>query len=355
MLNESSPAAGNYCLASSILLDPEIMFELQGCRLQVLLNAALATVCVVCYLLLVVLYLTPESYRVESLLQPNRGTIKPAAVVGLLATILAASTSTLVTRCVEHSLWIRLASGPSQKATTKRRIFSANWTDDRLTVGEVRRIAQWSTSALQRLLYLVEFDNGLDRRSWLLRPTGPLLMAAVIVVGPVLLTGISQSVATTITTQDVPRSVDPWQPRQDAGNTMWRSRMERDNPTTMAALVAMNNFTAPVAPLCNNITHPDRQSCSVKARTLSIRAECSGETSEDPDGVGLKDDYRNATSSFCVDQGAASELCVKLHTGTPNIHGAFASGRYPCTASDIKECPLWDEDGRWARLLGVGE
>ncbi|KAK4200200.1 hypothetical protein QBC40DRAFT_327045 [Triangularia verruculosa] len=319
------------------------MLEARGRWVQVLLNTALAAVCVVCYLLLLTLYLNPSSYQIESIIRPDRGIIKPAAVVGLLSVILAASTSTLVTRCVEHSLWIRLVSGPS----AGRAGFFGLARDGGLTVGEVRRLALWSTSAFQRLSYLVELDNGPDRRSMLLRPTGPLLIAAAIAVGPVLLTGISQSVATTTTTQDIPRLVDPWKSRLDVGNMKSLGRWERDNPATMAGLVAMNNFTAPVAPLCNNITDDERQTCSVKARTLSIRAECSGTNLADTDGVGLY--VSNVTKLFCADQRDPSELCVKLDS---DIYGAFTSGRYPCKPESRQACSYLDESG-WARLLGA--
>ncbi|KAK4180811.1 hypothetical protein QBC36DRAFT_352710 [Triangularia setosa] len=108
----------------------------------------------------------------------------------------------------------------------------------------------------------------------------------------------------------------------------------------MATLVAMNNLTAPVAPLCNDAINPTRQSCSVTARTLSIHAECSGETSATLDRIGVPADSwnanaslseavadRNDTSSFCVGQGTARKLCVELLASFPNIYGALCQAR----------------------------
>ncbi|KAK4180812.1 hypothetical protein QBC36DRAFT_11296 [Triangularia setosa] len=50
-----------------------IMFKHQGRWRQALLNIALVTVFILCYALLIVLYLTPKSYRIKSLLHPDEG------------------------------------------------------------------------------------------------------------------------------------------------------------------------------------------------------------------------------------------------------------------------------------------
>jgi len=151
-----------------------IEFQARGRPFQVVLSAAIAAVRALCYALLIVLYVAPERLRIDSLLRPDAGTIiKPAAVVGLLATILAASAVTLVTRCVEHSLWLRLGpdgSGLDGKVPVP------------LTVGEVRRLAQWSTSTAG-VTRAVPFARDRARRgscasSWsraLPTPTVPLL------------------------------------------------------------------------------------------------------------------------------------------------------------------------------------
>lgn len=86
--------------------------------LPLLLNTALAAVCTVCYLLIIILYLAPNGYQIKSLLHPGVGTIKPTAVVGFAAT-LAASTSTLVTSCMEQSFSLLLER---QEAVVARQI-----------------------------------------------------------------------------------------------------------------------------------------------------------------------------------------------------------------------------------------
>ncbi|KAK5651988.1 hypothetical protein OQA88_10891 [Cercophora sp. LCS_1] len=277
-------------------------FNFQGRPFQTLLSIALLVACLLCYTLLFILYLAPHLYRVESFVHPDIDIIRPAAVVGLLAAILAALNVPFgFNSHIPHRL-----SLPDQEPS---------------------------------------------KRSPLLRPTGPLLVAATLAVGPVLLAGISQSTIQTTTVTSVPLTVDQWEPRFDASNRRYRGGQAADTPTTIAALAAMRNFTAPVANVCDDITDPNRQLCSVSATTISIRAECTGQVFDNPDGIGLISSGKSESHAFCAGSGTDRELCVKITTSSPSTCGAFATGLHPCARDG--NCPGLGVDGTWARLLGV--
>lgn len=305
---------------------------------QALLNTALAVVCVACYTLLVLLYIKPEIYHIDSLTNPDHNTLRPAVAVSLLAVILNAATVTLVTRCVESSLWIKLAKEPTNE----------NF-DETLTVGEARRLAQWSTSTLTRLTYLFGSFAGSDRRSWLLRIAGPLLVATAS-VGPVLLSGVSTSSLKTTSTESVSRTEDPWRSRLDSGNERYRGGNSFDNPTFIAALAAMRNLSAPVAPLCDDTDA--RSTCSVSGQAVAIQAKCIGRTQDNPDLEGTIDiEVRNST--YCIGQDTATEICLDLQAGSPATYSMFASGLPACDSQNITECPAAGIDGQWAKIFGV--
>ncbi|KAH6986965.1 hypothetical protein EDB80DRAFT_690416 [Ilyonectria destructans] len=311
---------------------------MSGRLLQSFISIGLSIVCIGCYILLIILYFKPSIYHIESLVNPERKSIKPTVAVSLLAALLAASTSVFVTRCVEHSLWIDLRKGPDEQHPNSV-----------LTVGETRRLAQWATSTLDRLLYVFGGFKGEDKRSWLLRFAGPLLVATA-AVSPVLLVGISQSALKTVTTETVPRTADPWLSHLDTGNSRYRGGNSYDNPTAVAALAAMRNLSAPIAPLCEDLD--SRSTCSVSARVVAIRARCTASSRANPDGVGTIANGEDS-KKFCAGKGTASELCVELVASSPATYAVFASGPAPCTKSDADDCPAAGIHGTWARIYGV--
>ena len=91
--------------------------------------------------------------------------------VGLIAAVLAAAMSALITRCFEHSFWLKLVPGNVGSP---------------LTIGVITRLAPWSVSSLTRLTY------ALNGSSWAIRTSGLVLLAVSIII-PVLLAGISQT------------------------------------------------------------------------------------------------------------------------------------------------------------------
>ncbi|KAM5345754.1 hypothetical protein ACJ41O_011615 [Fusarium nematophilum] len=319
--------------------------ELRGRAWQVTQSVLLLAVCIIAYILLILLFSDAESYHLDSLLHPEKGTLSPAVAVGLLAALLTGATPALVTRCVEQSLWTTLAPKADSGLSS---------TD--LTVGETRRLAQWSTSPLQRIMYLFGgFHAGsTDRRSWLLRFAGPLLVATA-TVGPVLLVGISQGQDFTTSTYTAAREADPWLSYLDVGNRRYRGGNSFDNPHFGASLAAMGNLTPPAAPVCNGTSSSGSYSCSASTRSVSIHAECRGISRENPDGAGLiRGGLSSDTAEFCTGSGTPRELCVELMSGSPAIYAAFASGPPPCDAGTLSNgCPSSGQDGLWARIYGV--
>ncbi|KAM0330859.1 hypothetical protein ACHAQA_003814 [Verticillium albo-atrum] len=315
------------------------MPNLQGQLFQSALSVLLAVTCVICYVLLVLLYIRPETFHIESLVNPDRTTIKPTVAVSLIAVVLKSATVALVTRCVEHSLWIGLGKGPDQGHALAT-----------LTVGETRRLAQWCTSTLDRFLYLFGGFTGKDKRSWLLRFGGPLLIATA-TVGPVLLIGISESQVQTLTTETVVRAADPWLSHLDAGNVRYRGGNSYDTPTAVAALAAMRNLSAPVAPLCQNVD--SRSTCSVSARAVSIRATCTGSSAANPNRIGTISGSSNDTERFCTGENTVGELCVELMTSSPATYSAFSSGPPACSSESLSDCPGGGIGGQWGRVYGV--
>lgn len=119
-------------------------------------SALLAVICLLMYALLGVLYVSPAAFGIDSFVHPPAQP-SPQVVVSICAALLAAATGALVTRCVEHSFWLKL----SRPVARERRLAMAG----------VRDLAEWTVSPLRRFTYL--FD-GSDLP---LRPAGVLLLA----------------------------------------------------------------------------------------------------------------------------------------------------------------------------------
>lgn len=150
--------------------------------IKALVSILLILAIIIAYLFLIALYLRPEILGSDVFIYPpstqqrdaNRyGTLTPAVVVAIVAVVIAGSTVTLVTRCVEESMWRSLAPKTTSRA------------GEALTVVETRHLAQWSVSTSARLVYL--FVGG----SNLLRLAGFCLLFCSL-ISPVLLAGISQ-------------------------------------------------------------------------------------------------------------------------------------------------------------------
>lgn len=145
--------------------------------------------CGIAYALLLVLYFT-QGMGTESLMFVDRGSLPSTTAVPLLGVLLAGTTSALLTRSVEHSVWIRLLGGRPDILPTKR-----------FTADEIHQRSQWSVSPFARLLYVFK------GRSWLLRISGLLLFGTAI-LNPILLYGIRPEIVHEETTTTIAQS-DP--------------------------------------------------------------------------------------------------------------------------------------------------
>lgn len=282
---------------------------------------SLLALCVLCYVLLVVLFVRPQAFHIDSLVHPDSNSIKPAVVVGLVAALLGGSTSALVTRAVEQSLWLKLAPRSVK---------------NRLTVGESRRLAQWSVSPLARLAYVL---NG---SYWLLKIGGILLLASSI-INAVLLAGISQTQEGTTSIRRQPREGWLFLGWLDESNSAYNGGNFRDVPGTVAALASLSKQLPPAAPLCNDT----QQICSVEAVAGSIKATCKGKTFENPQDIGSYSSSGVESQSFCSE--VTPKICVDLTSGSPYTYANFSGGLAPDCENAQSPCPA----GSFASLFGV--
>ena len=252
--------------------------------------------CVVlaCYVLILILFLKPSALRITSFITPESQKFKPTTAVTLLAAILTGGTTSLIARAVEQCLWLKL---------TPRSV------GRRLTVGESRRLAKWSVSSLAKILYV--FDGS----SWSLKLTGVMVIGLAI-VGPVLVSGISQTEISTTAIQSIPPSSDVWSGWIDVANEQYNGGDFKDVPGETAALISLSNLTAPASSVCSD------NDCSVTALTASIHATC--QSNSEPHTALLNHNipnliYETYTSTY---QPNASVL---LSSGSPYTYANFTS------------------------------
>lgn len=167
----------------------ERFFKQRSQAINITVNVLLVVLCGICYALLLVIYFT-QGMGTESLMFVDRGRLPPTTAVPLLGVLLTGATSALLTRSVEHSVWIRLLGGEPDLLPTKR-----------FTTEEVHQRSQWSVSPFARLLYVFK------GRSWLLRISGLLLFGTAI-LNPILLYGVRPEIVHDDTTTTIPQS-DP--------------------------------------------------------------------------------------------------------------------------------------------------
>jgi hypothetical protein len=151
-------------------------FSRHSLALNIITNLALALVCLPSYGVLVALYLTQglgvQSFTLVTQHAEGQYSIPPTAVVPVLSVVLVGATSALLTRSVEHDVWIRLQRSANVSERPRP-----------LTADESRSRAQWSVSPFARLVYTF------TGKSWTLRLSG-LLLFGTAVLSPVLLLGI---------------------------------------------------------------------------------------------------------------------------------------------------------------------
>jgi hypothetical protein len=292
---------------------------------EVALNVTLICLCLLSYALLILLFVDSQVLHIRSLVIVVPGEIKPAVAISLLAALLTASTSALVTRCVEQSLWLKLNPG---------------YPDRKLTVGESHRLAQWSVSPLARLSYL------LYGHSWMLKFGGIFLLSTA-AVGPVLVSGVSQREFTHVVRSSETQSRSPFSGFLNTANTLYNGGNYKDVPMMIAAVTSMNNLSAPSASVC------DDGSCSVTTQFASIRADCSSTETPNPRNIGGTGSGSSISSTnFC--SSLNPKICRALVSSSPATYTNFTTGPSGKTGCDpsiasSSTCP----PGSWATLFGV--
>lgn len=158
--------------------------KVNSLTISIVLNICLALLCILSYVAIVLLFLT-EGLGFDTFQYVGGGRIQPTIAIQLLGALLMGCTSALLTKAVEHDVWITI--------------------DHYHTFGERTEMAEelhgqalWSVSALSRLTY------AFVGRHWLLRLSG-LLLFGMIGLTPVLLYGIKPEIDVKSTTVKVPR------------------------------------------------------------------------------------------------------------------------------------------------------
>lgn len=170
----------------------ERFFKQHSQAINITVNVLLVVLCGIDYALLLVIYFS-QGMGTESLMFVDRGSLPPTTAVPLLGVLLTGATSALLTRSVEHSVWIRLLGGDPDLLPTGR-----------FTTEEIHQRSQWSVSPFARLLYVFR------GRSWLLR-ISRLLLFGTAILNPILLYGMRPEIVheetTTTTAQSDPSRV----------------------------------------------------------------------------------------------------------------------------------------------------
>ncbi|RJE26963.1 hypothetical protein PHISCL_00664 [Aspergillus sclerotialis] len=292
--------------------------------IKIILSLSLALVILFAYILLIILFTSPQSLRIDSLLYApdnplSRARLTPQVAVALLSAILTGATIALVTRCVDESLWYHLT--PS---TPK----------DRITAAESRNLALWSISAAARIRYI-----GIGG-SWALKFCAVLLLAGV-AVNPVLLSGISQIVDSTLETTFRPRNetVSEWSGFLDDVNTWYASGTTRDLLGEAAFLTSLRSLNAPAAHVCST------PRCSVNAKMAGYQATCTSSKIPNPDNMGLTSGAGKGgiirRDLFCSAQAGDRKVCVDLVASNPAVAARF-------TNQDVS-----DLDGDFTTIFGA--
>jgi hypothetical protein len=293
--------------------------------IEIAINVLLACLCLVSYALLIVIFVDSEALHIRSLVTVVPGELKPAVAISLLAALLTASSSALVTRCVEQSLWLTLSAAHPAR---------------RLTVGESHRLAQWSVSPLARLSY--PFRG----HSWALKFSGIFLLLTA-ALGPVLVSGVSQRNATSITSSSQAQVRPSYSGFLDTANVLYNGGNYKDVPMMISAIASMSNLSAPSAPVCTS------ESCSVTAQVASIRADCSSTETANPHRIGgVASGDSTSSSEFC--SSLNPDICRSLVSSNPAVYANFTTGPSGGPGCDPQNpsstpCPA----GSWATIFGV--
>lgn len=310
---------------------------------NIFFSVGLVAVLILCYALLIILFLAPGAYHLSSLVHvQDPSYITPSVVVGIVSAVLGSSTLAFATRCADHALWLNHLNTIDANGTTRQPV----------SVKGTARLAGWTVSALGRLKYVFV------GRSYPLKLSGILLFATTVAVGPVLLAGISQTDQVFIQRSTSPNSVDVWTPWVTPSNSRSNGGSNGDTAILSATLASNQNLSLPVAPVCADDT------CSVTARSAALFARCTPRTLPNSEYALRNTTYYAMGSTVCDEQLVSDycstivpSLCVSLTCSNPTIYANFITGpdppceikpgefRFPSTCNIIP--------GTWAIIFGV--
>lgn len=297
--------------------------------MNILFTASLVTICLICYILLIILYVQPQLYHLPSLIYvESSSSIRPTVAVGLITAAFAAATSAFITRCVEHSIWLKLAPREVRNP---------------LTAGETTRLALWSVSPLQRLIYAV---NG---QFWLIKMSG-LLLLAVSIVSPVLLAGISQTERISVASTTSLHESDYWAPWITRGNAQYLGGSSNDLSFGMAVQASNGGFSAPVAPVCAD------NSCSVLTTSSALFATCNARATANTRLMGMSSCGKDTplgeeVTNYCSD--IIPSMCVNLTCGAPSTYANFIAGLDSDCESGFSSDACLLSPGSWSVIFGA--
>ncbi|KAH6967549.1 hypothetical protein EDB82DRAFT_436702 [Fusarium venenatum] len=277
------------------MMDLPQFFDAHSRTINIITNLFLSVIALLGYILILILYTSPQSYHLPSLVNPSASGIKPATAVTLVTAVLAATTSGLVTRCVEQSLWRKL----SPRTLTRH-----------LTVKESRSLAQWSISPIAHLTYVF------DGNSWLLKVAG-ILLIAIAIVSPVLVSGISLKDSLTTSQTSKNHDTDIWSGWIDAANKAYNGGNFQDVPGIIGALATLSNLSAPASPVCSD------PKCRVEAIATSIRANCDSSYTQ------YKHSPRDIDRYTTICSSRNPEICTSLNG--VYTYANFSSGFAPAS------------------------
>jgi hypothetical protein len=100
------------------MMNMEHFYRQHSRAINVTANVLLVVLCGISYVLLLVLYFTQGMWT-DSFMFVDEGNLPPTTAIPLLGVLLTGATSALLTRSVEHSVWIRLLGGDHDLLTTK--------------------------------------------------------------------------------------------------------------------------------------------------------------------------------------------------------------------------------------------
>lgn len=230
----------------------------------ILFVASQAAGCLLMYILIILLFLSPKSFSVDSLVHPS-GSPSPSTVVTICATVLAILTGSLVTECVEHYFWLKITQ--------------PNLDDkDRLTVEEVRALARWTVSPIRKVIYF--FTGAL----YYFKPVGILLLAARF-VATVLVSGITVTQPLGSTNISYPATAGLYSGWMDDSNSSQNGSNPYpwDTPGFVAATISLSSVSAPsVNTTCpTDYTGLSNKDCTAFASVGAIQATCTGRVFDD--------------------------------------------------------------------------